>query len=176
MKKILVVPAICVFILFSAFSVMLPSSWKIADGYSVKFTGKNASGEFTSLKGDIQFNEKNPETSKIDVTVDVSSIDTGIGLKTKHARSDMFFDEEKFPVIKFTSNRFSKTANGYEVTGTLDMHGVQKQITIPFTFAANKFIGSFTVNRIDYSVGTTSGMSYIVGTDILIELSVPVLN
>ena len=66
----------------------------------------------------------------------------------------MWFDAEKYPTIHFTSSSFAKTADGYSVTGTLDMHGVQKEITIPFTFNNNVFAGSFSVNRLDYNINT----------------------
>jgi len=55
-------------------------------------------------------------------------------------------------VIKFTSSSITKTASGYEAKGILDMHGVQKEVSIPFTFENNVFAGSFEVNRIDYNI------------------------
>ena len=39
------------------------------------------------------------------------------------------------------------------------MHGIKKQVNIPFVFLNNVFKGSFSVNRIDYGVGTLEGMS-----------------
>jgi polyisoprenoid-binding protein YceI len=32
------------------------------------------------------------------------------------------------------------------------MHGVQKEITIPFTFESNTFKGTIQVNRLDYNI------------------------
>ena len=32
------------------------------------------------------------------------------------------------------------------------MHGVQKEITLPFTFANDTFTASFEVNRLDYNI------------------------
>lgn len=37
----------------------------------------------------------------------------------------------KYPVIGFTSKTISKTATGFEAAGTHDLHGVQKEITLP---------------------------------------------
>ena len=34
------------------------------------------------------------------------------------------------------------------------MHGVQKEVVLPFTFDNNVFAGSFEVNRLDYNVNT----------------------
>ena len=95
-------------------------------------------------------------------------------MKNKHARSDKWFDAKQFPTIQFASDNFSKTANGYAVEGTLDLHGVKKKVTIPFTFTNNTFKGSFAVNRLDYGVGTMEGMSKKVSNEIKLDISVPV--
>jgi len=128
--------------------------WKIADNYSVKFSGGDPSGEFRGLKGTVSFDENDLAGSKFDVSIDVATINTGNGMKNTHAKSAMWFDAEKFPTIKFTSSAITKTASGYEAKGTLDMHGVQKEITIPFTFTNNVFAGTIEVNRLDYNVNS----------------------
>jgi polyisoprenoid-binding protein YceI len=75
-------------------------------------------------------------------------------MKNTHAKSPKWFDAEKYPLIKFTSSSISKAASGYEAKGILEMHGVQKEITIPFTFDNNTFAGSIEVNRMEYNVNT----------------------
>jgi polyisoprenoid-binding protein YceI len=174
MKKVLF-PGLAIFtLLASAFTTFNAIQWQITDGYSIKFAGKDAEGKFEKCSGDIVFDEKNLDASKFSVSVDVSSITTGNGMKNKHAKSDKWFDAKQFPTINFTSNKFSKTASGYTVEGTLDLHGVKKTVSIPFTFANNTFVGSFSVNRLDYGVGTMEGMSKKVSNEIKIDLSVPV--
>ena len=170
MKKLIFPIAIGATMLLSAFTVYTATTWKIADGYSIKFTSDDPSGTFTSLKGGISFDENDLASSKFNVLVDVNSINTGNGMKNSKAKGSQYFDADKFPTIKFTSSKVTKTAAGYEVAGTLDMHGVQKPITIPFTFKNNTFIGGFNVNRIDYGVGTAGHAESILK----IDLSVPV--
>ena len=75
-------------------------------------------------------------------------------MKNTHAKSDKWLDAEKFPLISFTSSVITKVGSGYEAKGMLDMHGVQKEITLPFTFDGNVFTGSISVNRMDYNVNT----------------------
>ena len=174
MKKLFFPVAIIATLLFSAFTTFKAMNWKIAEGYAIKFTSDNPSGVFTSLKGDVVFDENNLAGSKFDVVVDATSISTGNGMKNKHAKSDKWFDAAKYPNIKFTSSKISKSSNGYEATGTMEIHGVQKEITIPFAFANNTFSSTFNINRLDYKVGTTEGMSAKASKDLKIELSVPV--
>jgi polyisoprenoid-binding protein YceI len=154
MKKVMYPVAALAIIVVSAFTVIKSQDWKIADNYSVKFEGGDPSGEFGGLKGTISFDPNNLATSKFDAAIDVATINTGNGMKNTHAKSDKWFDAEKYPTIRFTSTAITKTPAGYEAKGTLDMHGVKKEITIPFTFDNNIFKGSFQVNRLDYNINT----------------------
>jgi polyisoprenoid-binding protein YceI len=95
-------------------------------------------------------------------------------MKNKHAKSDKWFDAKQFPSITFISSKFSKAATGYQVDGILELHGVKKPVSIPFTFAGNTFKGSFSVNRMDYGIGTMEGMSKKVSNEIKLDISVPV--
>ena len=141
-----------VLIIASAFTFIQSQNWKIADGYSVKFDGGDPSGEFTGLKGTIQFDEKNLATSKFEVSIDVASINTGNGMKNTHSKGAGWFDAEKNPTINFTSATITKAATGFEAKGTLEMHGVKKDFMMPFTFANNTFASAFEVNRMDFNL------------------------
>lgn len=152
MKKIIYPIVAITIITLSAFTAFHSMDWKIADSYSVKFDGGDPSGEFKGLKGTINFDPKDLASSKFITSIDVATINTGNGMKNTHAKSDKWFDAEKYPAITFTSNVISKTATGYVATGMLNMHGVQKQISIPFTFNNNVFEGSFEINRLDYNI------------------------
>jgi polyisoprenoid-binding protein YceI len=154
MKKNLYPVAAIIILLASAFTFVQSQDWKIADNYSVKFDGGDPSGEFSGLKGTIKFDEKDLAGSKFDVSIDVASINTGNGMKNTHAKSEKWFDAAKYPLIKFTSTSIAKTAAGFEAKGKLDMHGVQKDIVLPFTFTGNVFSGNIEVNRMDYNINT----------------------
>ena len=56
------------------------------------------------------------------------------GMKNTHAKNAYWPDAEKYPEIKFTSSSVTSNSDGFEAKGILDMHGVQKEITLPFTF------------------------------------------
>lgn len=164
----------CALLLLSAFTVLEPIDWKIADGYAIRFSSKEPSGVFTKFSGNIVFDANHPENSSFNLLVDVTSINTGNGMKNKHAKSDEWLNAALYPEITFVSSAFSKNDKGYEVTGILSLHGVKKEISIPFTFANDTFAGNFTVNRLDYNIGDTKGMSGKVSTDLKIDFTVPV--
>jgi polyisoprenoid-binding protein YceI len=154
MKKSIFPVVTFVILIASSFAFFQALDWKISDNYSVKFDGGDPAGVFTGLKGTVKFDENNLAESKFDCTVDVESINTGNGMKNTHAKSDKWLDAAKYPVIRFTSKSISKTATGYVAAGTLDFHGVQKEITLPFTFVNNVFAGTLEVNRLDYNINT----------------------
>lgn len=174
MRKFFYPLAILLVLTLSAYTAFQSSKWKIAEGYSIKFSSKDPSGVFKDFKGDIIFDEKNLSASKFDVVIDVNSISTGNGMKNKHAKSDKWFDVKNYPEIRFKSTAISKTGSGYSVTGILDMRGVKKEISFPFTFVNNTFTGSFTIKRLDYNIGTTKGMAGKAAQELLVEISVPV--
>jgi polyisoprenoid-binding protein YceI len=68
-----------------------------------------------------------------------------------------------------------KAGNAYQVTGDLEIHGVKKEFTIPFTFKRTgttaTFNGTFNVNRNDFHIGKPGGD---VADIIKVEVAVPV--
>lgn len=165
---------VTVVILLSAFTTSSPMSWNIIESHSIQFSTKKAKGDFKRFTGDIQFDQDNLQNSKFDVKIDVKSIGTGNFLKNRHAKGKNWFNSKEFPTINFQSKSFAKASDGYEVLGTLEIRGIQKEITIPFNFTDNTFRGSFTIDRTDFKVGKTTGMSKGVGKEITLNISVPV--
>jgi len=175
MNKFIIPLAAALILTGSAFTFITAQPWAIADSYNIAFSSDDAGGIFKDFKGNIAFDEQNPATAKFDVTVGTASINTGNGLQNKHAKSDEWFDVAKYPTIHFVSQKVAKTATSYQVTGDLEIHGVKKTTTIPFTFkrtaTGGVFTGNFTVNRNDFNLGKPGGD---VSEQIKIDLSVPV--
>ncbi|HMH21691.1 MAG TPA: YceI family protein [Puia sp.] len=177
MKKI-IYPVLALLILAgSAFTFISVQNWQIAEPYSISFTSNDASGIFKDFKGSILFDEQDPAAAKFNVTIDAASINTGNGLQNKHAKSEEWFDVAKYPVISFDSRKISKTTSGWLAEGDLQIHGVKKATTIPFSFQKTAkgaaFTGSFTVNRNDFRIGKPGGD---VGEIIKLDISVPVIK
>ncbi len=164
-------------LLVAVFAFTAVQAWQIIDKYSINFTSDDASGIFKTFTGNIVFDEKNLGASVFDVTIDAASINTGNGLQNKHAKSDEWFDVAKYPAIKFVSSKIIQAGAGYQAIGSLQLHGVSKELTIPFSLQKSgtglTFTGSFSVNRNDYHIGKPGGD---VGEVIKIDLSVPVVK
>jgi polyisoprenoid-binding protein YceI len=156
-------------IITSAFTIV-NSFWKVKEGaYSVSFTSKKVDGEFKGLKAQINFDEENLERSKILATIDATTINTGIGLRNKHARAALGADE--YPVIKFESNAITKKGVLFEATGMLTIHNVVKKVVIPFTVASN---GSEAVFEGKFSIATKDFEIIKMGTPDVVEITLKV--
>ena len=176
MKRMLYPAAALLIVFASAFTFIQSQNWKIADDYSIKFTSQDPSGIFKGLKGNIVFDDKNLAASKFEVSVDVATINTGNGMKNTHAKSAMWFDADKYPQIIFSSKEITAAGTGFQAKGTMEIHGVKKDITLPFTFeksdAGGVFKSSFDINRLDYNINAAEpnhGASVIK-----VELNIPV--
>jgi len=75
--------------------------------------------------------DKTAKTGKVELSIDMASISTGIGPFDGHLKSKDFFAAEEFPTAKFVGDKF--TFNGDKVTsvaGELTMRGVTKPVTL----------------------------------------------
>jgi YceI-like domain len=89
-------------------------------GFVCKHVFTNVRGMFPKPSGTILLDEATPANSKVNVTIGVSSITTGVEERDTHLKGPDFFDVAKYPVITFASTSFSKSsATSYSVTGNL---------------------------------------------------------
>lgn len=168
---------LCLGVLLTSAFIVLNHERKIESPYSIKFDTRSTSGTFSSMKGTVNFSPEDLANSKITAEVDANSIDTGNKTKNGHVKSEDWLNTAKFPSIKFTSTSFQKEADGYSVKGNLELHGVTKEVTIPFKYteAGNKgtFSGSFKINRSDYGVKGSGMKASFVGEEVEITFEVP---
>lgn len=90
-------------------------------------------GRFNDFDGKVHIDSKNLAKSSVNFTIKTASIDTGVEQRDAHLRTPDFFNAEKYPEITFKSIRIAQTASGFRALGTLSMHGVSRQIVLPFT-------------------------------------------
>lgn len=178
MKKITII--ICSIIaigMVSAFSIFEAVSRSIDPSYTLKFSTGMASGTFTGLKGTVAFSPADPASSRIDVTVDATSINTGSSLKDTHAKGDEWLNTAKFPLIKFTTSSITKEGDKYILAGKLELRGLSKDIKVPATYdektGKGVFTGEFTINRNDYGVSGSGMKAKMVGDNVKVSFNIP---
>jgi polyisoprenoid-binding protein YceI len=103
--------------------------------FRIRHFASRVHGRFSDFEGSIQADPAKPEGSSVAFTIKTASIDTNNPHRDDDLRSDHFFDAAKFPEIRFQSSKMIATGKDqYAVTGTLTMHGVSKEVTLPVTY------------------------------------------
>jgi polyisoprenoid-binding protein YceI len=131
---------------------------------------KTVSGNFTGMKGQVNFYPENLQESSISACIETSSVNTGNKKRDKHLNNADYFDSEKYPQICFSSKRITQTnENEFVVVGELEMHGVRKEVEIPFSYCKQTLTGSFTVNRLDFGIGGKG--TFMVGNEVKLDIT-----
>jgi len=145
----------------------------------------NVRGEFSGVTGTVVFDPANPGNSKVQATIDATTVNTRDDQRDAHLKSADFFDVEKFPKITFVSKKVEPLGGGeYRVTGDLTIHGVTKEVTFdveglhaevrdPWGNVKTGASASTKVNRKDFglvwNVALETG-GVLVGDDVTIHL------
>ena len=153
-------------------------------GFSVPIFGglSQVTGKFTDFAITINNDENDITKSSVSVVIKATSVNTGIEKRDAHLRTADFFDVEKFPEITFKSERIEKKGKQFIAHGPLTMHGVTKQIALPFTVTGtsknptnNKFSVGYSaktvLNRRDFGINySRQDAPTFVGDNITIEI------
>jgi polyisoprenoid-binding protein YceI len=112
------------------------TTWNIDPVHSVaEFKVKhmmisNVKGQFTGLKGVLTLDPDDVLNSKVEATIDASSINTRDPQRDAHLKSSDFFDVEKFPTLSFRTTHVSRSGDAeLAVDGELTIHGVTRKVT-----------------------------------------------
>lgn len=111
-------------------------------------------GQFTDFAGTAHVDAANPANSKVSLTIQTASIDTGVADRDAHLRSEDFFHADDNKEITFSSTKVELDGDDWVITGDLTIKGETKPLTITFepTGSAKDPFGNF---RIGFEGGAT---------------------
>jgi polyisoprenoid-binding protein YceI len=95
-------------------------------------------GTADAVSGSLTFDPKRPASLKGTIKVQVASMKTGNDMRDQHLHGSQWLDAAQYPAITFTIASVSglRSAGGQlsgQASGSFTMHGITKQLTIPFT-------------------------------------------
>jgi len=149
--------------------------------YAFMQAGAQNKGTFKKYTTTLDFAADNLAASKLDVVVDMTSLDTGDKERDDTLRGPDLFSAAKNPQARFTSAQIAKTAQGYDAVGKLTLRGVTRDIHVPFTLrtateqgkSVSYLTGKTTIKRLEFGVGQGDWKSTEwVGDDVTISYSV----
>ncbi len=171
----------------------LASTWSLDPDHSAaQFKVKhlmisNVRGNFEKISATLHLDDRDITRSRVDVSIDVASINTGVNKRDDHLRSPDFFDVAKFPAMTFVSTRVEKAGPGkLTVTGNLTIKGVTRPVVLrvdgltpevrdPWGHIRRGASATTTINRRDFGITWNKSMDnggVVVGEEVAIQLEV----
>ncbi len=184
-------------ILFATAAAAQAAPWQIDPAHSAaQFAVRHMMvstihGAFSKVSGVVSYDEKNPANSSVEVTVDVSSVDTRVPQRDADLRSERFFDVSKYPTMTFRSKRITPAGDGrFKMTGDLTIHGVTREVTFDVegpTPAVKDPRGNLRrgasattkINRKDFGIAYNAaleGGGLVVGDEVAISIDVELVK
>ena len=151
----------------------------------------NVRGEFSKVTGTAVFDADNPSNSKLEATIDASTVNTSEPDRDTHLKSADFLDVANFPTFKFVSKSFAKTgADTLKVVGDLTIHGVTKEVVLnvegptgevkdPWGNTKAGASATTKINRKDFGLTWNQALEtggVLVGEDIIITLDIELIR
>lgn len=148
-------------------------------------------GAFRDFEVDFVYDEVNPENSTVAANIRVTSVTTGNERRDAHLRTSDWFDVERFPEIRFRSERVEAvSADELRVHGVLTIQDFSRRVVLPVRRAgvqdipapmqqmmggADRIAGfetTLTINRTDFGIGSGNwATTAVVGGPIEIHIS-----
>lgn len=143
--------------------------WKIdAQHSTISFIARhmlitNVKGTFDSFDGEVTIVGDKLENAKAHAKIKAASINTGVGDRDTHLKSDDFFNAEQYPEISFESTGFEKIKEDhFEMKGNLSIREITKPVSFNVEFGGiikdpygNDRMGfslEGTINRFDFNL------------------------
>ncbi len=125
-------------------------------------------GGFDKFDGTFSYDAQEPNKAKISMSVDTTSVNTNHAERNIHIQAPGLLETAKFKNATFTSSQFNwKTKKTGTVTGTLKLHGTDKQVTMNITKVGEGkdpwggyrvgFEGKMTIKLADYGMTKNLG-------------------
>lgn len=143
------------------------------------------SGVFRELGGTIRMAPARPETARVEIRVDATSLDTRNATRDSVVRSEDFLDVDRHPHLAFRSTAVRRTGPAaFDVTGELTIRGVTRRVVAPVEVIAigrvrgmgeiASFETTFIVDRREFGVlgSRWSGGRVILGDEVTVTLRI----
>ena len=135
-------------------------------GFDIGHLGlSRVQGRFTDVSGKLVVDPQRLDRSSVAFRIGTDSVDTAVAPRNAHLKTKDFFDVATYPEITFASRSVRKRGKGYVAVGDLTMHGVTREIAIPFKAYGPAEVGPqmggvrvgivsepFTLNRMDFGI------------------------
>lgn len=147
----------------------------------IEFSGDQAgaafTGEWQRWQADIQFDAKQLEKARFNVTIQPDSVFSNDKERDEHIRSSDFFDVAAFAEATFQADQFKVTEQGFDAVGQLQMKSVSSTAVLHFKVEQvddkQVLSGSATLDRLIWNIGSGDWKDTSwVGQEVVVEVRV----
>jgi len=126
-------------------------------GFTFEQAGAQTNGSFKQFATTFDYDPNNLAAGKLDVKVQIASLDTHDQDRNTTLVSADLFDAQRYPTATYSAGSLVKAANGVEAVGKLTIRNVTKDLRVPLAIKPTgnglELSGSVTIKRLDYGVG-----------------------
>jgi polyisoprenoid-binding protein YceI len=117
-------------------------------------------------------------------SIKTASLNSGVGRRDDHLRSEAYFNAEQYPTITFETRRIESRDTGYTVIGALTMHGVTQEIELSATFNGEAidreltkrgFSAQGAIDRFAFGIGEPKA-TWTVGSEVNLVLEMEAIR
>lgn len=152
---VLLLAALAPAMAFAASYKALPGSTL---GFSSTFQGERFTGRFKTFAPVLRFDPAKLGDARLDVSIDLASVDTQNTERDDGLRSTDFFNIHKQAQARYVATKFRALGQGrFVADGVLSLNGASKAVPLTFTWTGGAkpvLNGTATVRRLDFQVGT----------------------
>lgn len=168
-------------------------TWKLDANHSaISFTVKHlmiskVRGTFETFDVTVVTDE-DAALSRIEASIDVSSVNTKNEARDQHLRTSDFFLVDEHPTATFVSTSIANDGDSFTAQGELTLRGVTKPVTLSGEFGGIATDGygqtkaaataTATINRHDFGVSWNAALEaggMTLGDDVTLELEITVV-
>ena len=130
-------------------------------GFVVTWDREPFRASFKRWTATIDFDPAELASAKADVIIDIASFVSEDPENDKYRVGPNGLDVRRFAQARFVSKSFRETGAGrYEAVADLTLHGVTKEVKLPFALAiagnSAHMTGELTLSRVEFGIGTGS--------------------
>ncbi|NIA71119.1 YceI family protein [Pelagibius litoralis] len=160
--------------------------WMVGYGSRIGFvatqSGAPVEGVFEDFMASIAFDPDNLAASRVEVVIEVASVNSLSKDRDEMIRSAPLFDAALWPSATFAAEGFTDLGGGrYEAAGNLTLRDVTLPVMLPFTLVTEErdgavhavASGELAVLRLDYGIGQGLWQdTSVVGNEVTIKIDI----
>ncbi len=129
--------SLAVALIFAAHLPAQDTVWRIDANHSAAYFSvrhlmiSTVRGEFTGITGTVHYDPKNVPASRLEATIDCSTLHTGVAKRDEQMKGPDFFEVKRYPTMKFSSRNVQAAGPGkLRVTGNLTINAATRQVVL----------------------------------------------